>query len=206
MKIEVLTVGPFQVNCYIVKPDQNSSSVFVIDPGDEGKRIVNFIESEGYKPVAVLLTHAHLDHIKGCADLVNHFGINAYVPDADLSMFSSEDNELAPYLYRDCEFPEPIALSDYPMDTESCFETISTPGHTLGGVCYYFPKLSSVFSGDTLFAGGVGRTDLPGGNHSQLIGSIKQKLFALPNETKVFPGHGGSSSISSEKRSNPYVS
>lgn len=205
MKIEVLTVGPFQVNCYVVKPKQDSNSVFVIDPGDEGKRIAEFIESEGYDPVAVLLTHAHLDHIKGCADLVNHFGINVYVPDADVAMFLSDANELAPYLYRDCEFPEPVALSAYPMDGNSCFEAIATPGHTQGGVCYYFSELSSLFSGDTLFAGGVGRTDLPGGNHNQLISSIKQKLFVLPNETKVFPGHGGSSSIESEKRSNPYV-
>lgn len=203
MSIEVFQVGPFQVNCYIVKNDRNSDDVFVVDPGDDGKKIIGFIESKGYKPVAILLTHAHLDHIKGCAVVANHFAIKTYVPDKDIAMFVSEENEIAPYLYRDCEFPEPTPLSQFSM--ESVFKVIHTPGHTLGGVCYYFPKMSALLSGDTLFEMSIGRTDLPGGNTRQLLNSIKQNLFTLPSNTKVYPGHGGTTMIGKEKASNPHV-
>ncbi len=203
MNVEILTVGPFQVNCYIVKPDQNSDKVFVIDPGDEGDKIIRLVETKGYKPEAVLLTHAHLDHIKGCATVANHFDVKVYVPDADIPMFVSDDNEIAPWLYRDCEFPEPAALSELPSGYG--FEVIQTPGHTLGGVCYYFAAMSVLFSGDTLFQQSIGRTDLPGGDTEQLLNSIKQNLLTLPADTRVYPGHGGSTVIGDEKRSNPFV-
>lgn len=202
MSVKILTVGVFQVNCYIVQPNRSSSSVFVIDPGDEGKRIVGYLEREGLKPIAVLLTHTHLDHIKGCMDVADHFGVKVFVPDADVAMFLSDENEFAPWLYRDCAFPEPTALSKAP---DFDFEVIETPGHTRGGVCYYFKGLASVFTGDTLFKQGVGRTDLPGGCHTTLIRSIKEALFGLPEDTVVYPGHGPESLIGDEKRMNPAV-
>lgn len=202
MSVKILTVGAFQVNCYIVQPNPSNNSVFVIDPGDEGKRVVKYLENEGLKPAAVLLTHAHLDHIKGCADVAKHFDIKVFVPDADVEMFLSDDNELAPWLYRDCEFPEPVALSKAP---NYGFEVIETPGHTRGGVCYYFKELSTVFTGDTLFRLSVGRTDLPGGCHNTLIKSVKENLFCLPDNTVVYPGHGPESSIGDEKRMNSFV-
>lgn len=202
MSVKILTVGSFQVNCYIVQPEPSSNTVFVIDPGDEGQRIVNYLEDEGLKPAAILLTHAHLDHIKGCATVAKHFAIKVFVPDADVTMFLSDDNELAPWLYRDCEFPEPIALSKAP---DFGFEVIETPGHTLGGVCYYFKTLRSLFSGDTLFRLSIGRTDLPGGCHNSLVRSVKENLFCLPGNTVVYPGHGPESSIGDEKRMNSFI-
>ncbi|MGL4855061.1 MAG: MBL fold metallo-hydrolase [Lentisphaeria bacterium] len=202
MDLKQLTVGPFGVNCYIFTPLKNSSKSYIVDPGDNGEKIVNFIKNNELEPVAILLTHAHLDHIKGCAVVAEAFNIKVYLHSDDHQMFHSPSNELAPYLFRDCKFPD---VHDYSELSNEDFSIIHTPGHTLGSVCIYFKNENVIFTGDTLFQGSIGRTDLPGGNHRQLISSIKNSLIKLPEQTSVYPGHGPSSTIAQEKNYNPFL-
>jgi glyoxylase-like metal-dependent hydrolase (beta-lactamase superfamily II) len=202
MNIDKLEVGMFQVNCYIVRPSSSCKDVLIIDPGDEGDRIVEFIRSHGYRPLAVLLTHAHLDHIKGTKVLADAFGLSVYVPKHDMALFESDLNELAPYLYRDCEFPAitPLSEFDYPG-----LKVLDTPGHTLGGSCFYFAEDGVLFSGDTIFQHSIGRTDLPGGDLGTLLDSINREIMTLPEETVIYPGHGASTSVKSERDCNQFI-
>ncbi len=202
MKIDVIEVGAFQVNCYIVKPDETSSKVLVVDPGDQGRKIVKFIKQKGYTPEAIILTHAHLDHIKGTKVVADSFGIEVFVPKNDMALFESPLNELAPYLYRDCDFPAIRPLTDFSSDVMT---VIDTPGHTLGGTCFYFKTAGVLFSGDTIFAQSIGRTDLPGGNLGTLLKSIKKRIMTLPNETIIYPGHGPKTTVLKEKTSNQFI-
>lgn len=202
MNIDILEVGMFQVNCYIVQPDDRSKRVLVIDPGDEGQRIVSFIKEKGYEPTAIILTHAHLDHIKGTKTVADAFGIEVYVPEKDMALFESDLNELKPYLYRDCEFPAIRPLGDFESPEVT---VIKTPGHTLGGTCFYFKEAGVLFSGDTVFQQSIGRTDLPGGDLGTLLDSINQRVMTLPSETVIYPGHGPATSVKSERDHNQFI-
>ena len=202
MNIDILEVGMFQVNCYIVKPESQSNRVLVIDPGDEGQKIVTFIKSKGYSPEAVILTHAHLDHIKGTKAVADAFGIKVFVPENDMALFESDLNELKPYLYRDCKFPAIFPLSKF---ESSDVTIIKTPGHTPGGTCFYFKTDGVLFSGDTIFQQSIGRTDLPGGDLGTLLDSINKRVMTLPSETVIYPGHGPSTSVKNERDHNQFI-
>ena len=202
MKIDILEVGMFQVNCYIVKPNPQSNRVLVIDPGDEGQKIVSFIKKKGYQPEAVILTHAHLDHIKGTKTVADAFGIKVYVPENDMALFESDLNELPPYLFRDCKFPVIVPLSEF---KSSEITIVKTPGHTPGGTCFYFQADGILFSGDTIFQGSIGRTDLPGGDLGTLLDSINQRVMTLPSKTVIYPGHGPSTSVKRERDHNQFI-
>lgn len=202
MNIQTISVGPFEVNCHLVWNDQTAVGL-VIDPGDDGKEIVEEIERLGFTPVGILLTHAHIDHIRGIGEVAAHFRIPVWVHPADRALYASPANALPPWLPKAENLPE---IQDVPNSLPGLeFDFIHTPGHTPGGVCYHFANSAILFSGDTLFAGSVGRTDLPGGNHETLIESITNKLMHLPPDTLVHCGHGPTTTIKREKQANPFL-
>ena len=150
----------------------------------------------------VLLTHAHVDHISGAGELAEKLKVKAiYVPPDDVPLYQSRENALLPFLPPAKNLP-PVAPWPPVYDD---FTILSTPGHTRGGVCYYFSSLNAIFTGDTLFSGSIGRTDLPGGNFDDIMKSIREKLLVLPDKLRVFPGHGEQTTIGIEKTFNPYL-
>ena len=197
MKFKTLTVGLYEVNCTLAI---DGADAWVVDPGADEEAIVKAAEAEGAKIAGVLLTHAHFDHIGAIPGIKARFpAAPVYVHPSDEVMFGHPFNRLPPEYP---SFPKPAGVVDarkFPLA-----EVIETPGHTPGGVCYYFKEDGVLLSGDTLFAGSVGRTDFPGGSMTTLVESLK-KLKALPDLTKVIPGHGPSTTIGEEKGSNPYL-
>ena len=202
MNFSKITVGILEVNCYLVFSEK-TSTLYIIDPGGDAEQIVQTAGKYNYQKAVVLLTHAHFDHISGLGDLVKLMDIEfIFVHKNDVKLYKSKNNHLMPYAPPAKNLPE-ITSDASLIDKE--IKIYETPGHTAGGVCYYFKEFSTLFSGDTLFAGSVGRTDFPGGNPTQLIESIKNNLLTLPDNTEVYPGHGPSSSIAREKQQNPYL-
>ncbi|WP_077621511.1 MBL fold metallo-hydrolase [Sediminibacillus massiliensis] len=205
MHIEKLSLGPLGTNCYILYQQEKA---LIIDPGGDPEELVSWIEDKHLKPLAVLLTHAHFDHI-GAVDVVrDRFNISVYVheeeadwlPNPNLngsSLFQSE-----PISARRAD--EFIGKGNKQIGGFE-FEVRETPGHSPGGVSFVFHHDSFVISGDTLFQAGIGRTDLPGGDYDILLNSIKTELYTLADDYKVYPGHGGPTSIGIEKKSNPFI-
>lgn len=200
-------LGSLQTNCYIVKQE---GSCLIIDPGEEGKRIIQLLNKHKLTPKAILLTHAHFDHI-GAVDIVrDHYNIPVYIHEKEAKWL------LDPALNGSQFFtlghlvrikPADIILYKEETRTIGDFEMqiFETPGHSPGSVSFYFAKERVVLSGDALFKGSIGRTDLPGGNHQQLLRSIREKLLTLPEDTIVLSGHGESSTIKEEIDSNPFL-
>ena len=194
-----IEVGSYGVNCTILSDEGRA---WIVDPGQEGERIVALLKKKGLEPAAILLTHAHFDHIGGIPAIQRAFpGTPVYVGDGDTVMFGHPFNQNPP------DYP-PVPRPDGVRDVDTLdvpqIRVIHTPGHTPGGVCYYIPADGLLLSGDTLFAGSVGRTDFPGGSMAALVESLKA-LTGLPGETLVVPGHGPLTTIADEKRSNPYL-
>ena len=207
MILESLCLGPFQVNCYILAAENNSKAI-IIDPGDEEKKIRRALDIHRLEPALIINTHGHIDHI-GCND---KFGVPVYIHRMDSAMLQDPKLNLSNFLQ-----PRPYHMQ-YQVkvmeDKEKIelglieLEVMHTPGHTPGGICLLLkkPQNKILFSGDTLFYQGVGRTDFPGADEGQLIKSIKEKLFKLPEDTVIYPGHGASSTIGQEKKNNPFLS
>jgi glyoxylase-like metal-dependent hydrolase (beta-lactamase superfamily II) len=211
MKVETLIVGPIQACCYVVSfpPD---SEALVIDPGGDGEEIVSYLKKKKLKPVYLVNTHGHIDHIGANAELKKAF------PDAllcihpeDKPMLGASGKNLSTELGFSYTSPEPDKLL---KENESLklgkheFKILHTPGHTLGGISLLYQskdKSSSVFTGDTLFQMGVGRTDFPGGSMQELVRSIKEKILSLPDDTVVYPGHGPATTVGAEKHGNPFL-
>ncbi len=186
--LRMLPVGAYQANCYIIGC-KNTLEGAVIDPGDELQRIIREITKLGLKVKYILLTHGHFDHT-GAAE--------------DLSRITGAPVLIHPYDESGLGFTPDGHLAEGQIIEVGTFDlrVIHTPGHTPGGVCFYGPGV--VFTGDTLFAGSVGRTDFAGGNHAQLILGVKQKIFPLGDDVRVYPGHGPPSSIGRERLTNPF--
>ncbi|MBO4631816.1 MAG: MBL fold metallo-hydrolase [Lentisphaeria bacterium] len=195
-----LVVGDIGVNCYLV-PGPHSGNLYIIDPGDDAADIIDAAKNYPYKEALILLTHAHVDHIGACGAVAKKLGITKVCLNAaDSPLYSSPENHLMPYLPPAKNLPP---VTDYFEQDD--FSVIETPGHTRGSVCLWFKDYNTLFTGDTLFQGSVGRTDLPGGDYDALMRSIKEKLMPLPEDLRVFPGHQYWSTIGREKSSNPYI-
>lgn len=193
---EIIQVGTFEVNCTILKFEDKA---WIIDPGNESERIVTKIEKLGATPEKILLTHAHFDHIGAINDLQAKYpSLPVFVGENDIAVLTHRLNQLLP------DYP-PITRPDniHPA-TDAGITIIATPGHTPGGVCYYFEEDQLLLSGDTLFAGSIGRTDLPGGDMATLMASL-EKLKLLPPATTVIPGHGPFTTIARELAGNPFL-
>lgn len=206
MDIVELLVGPVQTNCYIAS-GEGSSSCVVIDPGDEPDKIAEYIKKKNMNCEGILLTHGHFDHITGVEGLVSLTGasVYAYEGEKDL-MMSAAKNGCGMMGYTVTVQPDILLKDGQQFSLAGLeFEVIHTPGHTIGSCCYYAKKDAVLFSGDTVFMESVGRTDFPTGSSRQLIDSIREKVFVLPDDVKIYPGHGPETSVGYEKQYNPFA-
>jgi len=195
-----LVVGDIGVNCYLV-PGPRSKTLYIIDPGDDAADIIAAAGQFQYGEAAILLTHAHVDHIGACGPVAKKLNITkVFLCAADRELYFSPENHLLPYLPPAKNLPQ---VMDY--EEQEDFSVIETPGHTPGSVCLWFKEYNTLFTGDTLFQGSVGRTDLPGGDYDALMRSIKERLMVLPDDLRIFPGHQYWSTIGREKTSNPFI-
>jgi hydroxyacylglutathione hydrolase len=183
-----LVVGPYQANCYILG-DKETGEGLVIDPGDEVFRIVKEISHLGLTVRYILMTHGHIDHVGGAKELKEITKAPVWIHPLDAGGLGfRQDGDLVE--------GQEIVVGLYTL------RVIHTPGHSPGGICLY--TSGAVFTGDTLFAGSIGRTDFPGGNHHQLIQGVIQKIFPLGDDVRVYPGHGPSTTIERERKANPF--
>ena len=207
LEIQSLIVGPLQTNCYFLA-DKTTKAVAIIDPGGDAQRILRHIRDNALQVSAVLLTHGHYDHIGALGELYNHLQCPLRIHAEDEAMLRDPVMNLSHFLGCPMEFDgkvEPIAEGDSIEIGSAGITVIETPGHTRGSVSFYSKYSGFCVVGDTLFKRSIGRTDLPGGSHPELIKSINEKLFILDDATRIFAGHGPSTEIGSEKRENPFV-
>jgi len=207
LQIKKFTFNGFQENTYVV---HNETSCVIIDPGcyesHEKDEIVDFITSNNLKPEALLLTHAHIDHVLGCSFILSKYNIDFYIHQEDVFTLNAVPNYA--HVYGFPNYTEPSAPTHLLKGGERLnfngieFDVIFTPGHSVGHVVFYNASQNFVINGDVLFAGSFGRTDLPGGDMAVLKDTIFNKMFALPDETVVYCGHGGETTIGQEKQTN----
>lgn len=206
MKVERFAIGMFGTNCYLVIHEETHQAV-VIDPADCPSYLIEHMKSEGLKPEAILLTHGHFDHTMGIDGFLKEYAIPVYVHEDEEELMNQPQLNLSAayssgYTFGKAEYikeGQTLHLAGYD------FEVIHTPGHTKGGCCYYVRSEGVLFSGDTLFQSSVGRTDFPGGSSSELVRSIREKLMLLPDDTHVYPGHMGETTIGYERTYNPFI-
>lgn len=206
LAIRMMVLGPVQTNCFFLI-NEDTKEVLIIDPADRAQKIIEWINSEGLKPVAILLTHGHFDHIMGMAGVKNEYHIPVYACKDEVEVLANPQLNVSTMMgaYISLTADELFADGDVLELAGMKLKVISTPGHTIGSVCFYMEEEKVLISGDTLFEASVGRTDFPTGSSRQLIESIKTRLFVLPDDTDVFPGHGGTTSIAYEKAHNPFI-
>ncbi|MDO6448058.1 MBL fold metallo-hydrolase [Oceanobacillus profundus] len=205
MNVKGMALGPIGTNCYIV---YDKGKALLIDPGAEPDKIAEFLEREGLKVQAILLTHAHFDHIAALDEIRETGDTDVYIHENELSWLSDPQmngsskligNEI---VMKPAEFTfkmGPMEIGDF------LFEVIHTPGHSPGSVSFLFDQNEFIISGDVLFYHGIGRTDLPGGNMAEIEATIQNKLYQLKESLTVYPGHGPHTTIGEEKQNNPFV-
>jgi len=209
LKIDRLILGDFQTNCYVVRQEEAAADCLIIDPGLGPDDLLDLLSRQQLHPVAIIITHGHVDHIAGVAALLQQYPqIRVYIHKADAGLLTDPEANLSVLTGSVVATrPADVQLQDGDIIEEAGvrFKVLHTPGHTIGGICLYAEPEALVFAGDTLFADSVGRADFPGGDMEQLIESIRTKLFPLPDKTVVYPGHGMRTTIAREKRANPFV-
>jgi hydroxyacylglutathione hydrolase len=207
MILETFPVGPLRCNCTILG-DEATHEAIVVDPGDNIPEILSRLQKHGLTLRQIVVTHAHIDHVGGAARLRKLTGAPMVMNQQDLEllgMMEMQANwlgvptpEVAPP-DASAEEGSPVGLATLPA------QVLHTPGHTPGSICLYFPDQHLLLAGDTLFAGSIGRTDLPGGNGQQILRSLRERLLVLPDTTRVLPGHGAETTIGEERQSNPFL-
>jgi hydroxyacylglutathione hydrolase len=204
---EILPVGPLQCNCSIIG-DESTLQAMVIDPGDDIADVQGLIQKHSLQVKQIVITHAHIDHVGGAMKLRAATGAPILINENDYALLKMLDVQAAWLGMKD---PGKVEIDHSPAELEKLqagsltANVLHTPGHTEGSICLYFPAEQKLIAGDTLFAGSIGRTDLPGGSFEKIIRSIKDKLLALPDQTVVVPGHGPLTSIGEEREINPFL-
>lgn len=210
MVIDIIVMGDFQTNCYCVRNSKDGKECLIIDPGLEPEPLVLMLKQNGYTPADILLTHGHVDHIGGVETLRQHWpGIRVSIHEDDAGMLVDPAGNLS-LMAGSMVQARP---ADVLLDSENVyyqaaglrFQILHTPGHSPGSICLYCAQDHILFAGDTLFCGSVGRSDFPGGSHETLIAMIHEKLLILPEQTKVYTGHGPATTIGNEKKFNPFL-
>lgn len=205
--LQVAVVGTMQTNCYLLTNTETKETL-IVDPGDSGDRIAAYCLQEKLRPVAILLSHGHFDHISGVKAIQDAFRLPVYAAEAEEALLSEPGwNLSAKYQGYSVSLVPEVLLADGEKFELAGFaiKAIHTPGHTAGGMSYYLADENILFSGDTLFRHTYGRTDLPTSSFEELKHSLREKLFALPEDTQVYPGHGNATTIKEERRKNPVL-
>jgi glyoxylase-like metal-dependent hydrolase (beta-lactamase superfamily II) len=204
LTFEFFPVGPISANCALVWDLEGSIGV-VIDPGEEAARIQKRVETLGFKVSAILLTHAHFDHLGAAKELQDHWQCPVYLHPADHYLVESLGMQMAMFGMK--TIPAPVTTELRAGEEAFGLRTLHTPGHSPGSCCFLGQSIQGpvLFAGDTLFQGGVGRTDLLGGRWDQLEASIQGELYSLDDATLVIPGHGPATTIGEEAETNPFV-
>ncbi len=206
LKIGRIMLGICQTNCYFVYRE-GSNQALVFDPADKGDYIYNGLKEKGFTVAAILLTHGHFDHIWGVEALKELSGVKVYAYEEEREVCENASVNVSKGAGRPCIVQADTYLKDGEERTIEgiSFKLLATPGHTKGSCCYYFEDDKILISGDTLFQESVGRTDLPTGSMSTLVRSVKEKLMPLPEDVRVYPGHGEATTIGYEKQYNPFI-
>lgn len=205
MQVRTITVGLFEMNCYALYTDDKKECI-LIDPGDEPKKIISELESEGLKPNKIFLTHCHIDHARGSAEVQKHFDIPLYLGEEDIPLLESLNDQARMFGMEQADPPNITAFFNENNSFEIGGKEIKvfhTPGHSPGSFCILAEN--HLFAGDVLFFDSIGRTDLYGGSYPQLMSSIQTKLMNLPDDTFVYPGHGPGTTIGRERNQNPFL-
>ena len=207
MILESFPTGPLQANCTLLGDEQTHEAI-IVDPGDEAGRIARKLEQMGLALKQILLTHAHLDHAGAAARLKKLTGAPVWLHPADLPLLNSMDQQAA---WMGLETPEVLPPDGELADGQAVglehfpARVIFTPGHTQGSCCLYLEAEKLLIAGDTLFAGSIGRTDLPGGDSDLIMDSLHRRILTLPDETRVICGHGPMTTIGRERKANPFL-
>lgn len=205
--MKVIPVGPLEVNCYILWDDE-SLEAFVIDPGGDGDLIKSAVIEEGLTIKYVINTHGHFDHVGADGEVKNAFHAPLAIHKNDAQLLADAHDHGVIFGVRMPKQPKPDLLLEDGQVLEAgkvSLRVLHTPGHTKGGICLYCQEFGLLFTGDTLFAGSVGRTDFEGGSYDELMSSIKTKILPMGDSVRVFPGHGPESTIGDEKEINPFL-
>ena len=204
LQIACARLGMLETNCYFGY-DAQTGGTFIVDPADDAEAIKGWCLANGKRPAAILLTHGHFDHILAADALRREFSIEIYAAEAEKPVLENAQYNLSAMWHRPVTLKADQYLKDGQILSLAGFsiKVISTPGHTAGGLCYYLEKERVLFSGDTLFAGSYGRVDFPTSSMAEMARSVRERLLTLPEDTIVYPGHGESTDIRSEKKYNP---
>lgn len=203
--IKTFPVGPLQCNCSIIG-DKHTGRALVIDPGGDAKQILDLLKQLQLKVVAIIHTHAHLDHILAAGEIKNATGAPIYLHKSDQFLWDMADQQCQHFGLPPASLPDPDHQLHDDQDLGCCGGVvIHTPGHTPGSVSFWFEDYKTLIAGDTLFLGSIGRTDFPGGDFQQIQSSIKERLYCLDDEAVVVTGHGPNTSIGNEKATNNFV-
>jgi hydroxyacylglutathione hydrolase len=204
---KIFPVGPLQCNCSVIG-DEKTHEAMVIDPGDQIEGILEILRQEKLTLKQIVITHAHIDHVGGAMKLKAATGAPILMNQNDHALLKMLDMQAAWIGMRppgDVQVDEAIGQGRVLKIGELTSNVIHTPGHTEGSICLYFPTEKKLIAGDTLFAGSIGRTDLPGGSMDKIMRSLHTQVLALPDETEVVPGHGPSTTIGEERETNPFL-